>query len=69
MVIDTVVMFTIGTVARAASMAVWTPWPLQPHSVSQNSPIQSPSQTQEPAAQLPWRSPSMQSLKPARVVS
>ena len=32
-------------------MAVWLPFPEQPHSVSQNSPMKLPSQAQEPALQ------------------
>ena len=39
--------------SRAASMAVWVPWPLQPHSVSQNSPMKFPSQVQIPSLHWP----------------
>jgi len=39
--------------ARADSMAEWSPWPLQ-HSVSQNSPIESPSQAQVWPSLTPW---------------
>ena len=33
--------------ARAASIAVWVPWPLQPHSVWQSSPMKFPSQVHQ----------------------